>query len=153
MPRRLTPTILACCTAWSVAVEAERPRPAITVLVANRASLPAATIAEMQAAAGHVLGKAGISTTWVDCPFSTAPADPHSPCGEPLGGTRFLVRITRDRVTHHGSIWDATLGYAHVTADGGTYATVLMDRVEELARECSGDASLVNRLQLRQSAA
>jgi hypothetical protein len=116
-------------------MDAERRMSAITVLVANRAGVPAATIAEMQSEAGYVLGKAGISTTWVDCPFSTAPAEATSPCGGPLGVTRFLVRITRDHVTHHGSTWDVALGYARVAPNGGGYATVLMDPVEELARE------------------
>ena len=43
------------------------------------------------------------------------------------------MRLTRDHVTHHGSIWDTTMGIAHITPNGGSYATVLMDPVEELA--------------------
>jgi hypothetical protein len=116
-------------------MEAERTTSSITVLVANRADVPAATLAEMQSEAGYVLGNAGISTTWVDCPFSTAPAEASSACGGPLGGMRFLVRLTRGQIAHHNSILDATLGYARVTPNGGGYATVLMDLVEELARE------------------
>src|SRR5262249_31066858 len=105
------------------------------VLVANRASVPAATIAKVQSEAGWVLSQAGISTTWIDCPFSKEPPDATSPCGAPLNGARFLVRLTRNHVTHHGPIWDTALGFAHVTPDGGRYATVLMDPVEELTRE------------------
>jgi hypothetical protein len=89
----------------------------------------------MQSEAGWVLSKAGISTTWIGCPFSTEPAEANSPCVGRLGGTRFLVRLTRDHVTHHGSIWDTTMGFAHITPNGGSYATVLMDPVEELTRE------------------
>ena len=89
----------------------------------------------MQSEAGWVLSKAGISTTWIDCPFSTEPTEASSPCAGPLGGTRFLVRLTRDHITRRGSIWDTALGFTHVTPDGGSYATVLLDPVEELTRE------------------
>ncbi len=135
MPRHLAPIVLACCLGWSAdAADAGQRGFRITVLVANRASVPAATIAQMQSEAGWVLSKAGISTTWIDCPFSTETAEANSPCAG-LGGTRFLVRLTRDHVTHHGSIWDTTMGFAHITPNGGSYATVLMDPVEELTRE------------------
>jgi hypothetical protein len=136
MPRHLAPIVLACCVCWGVdAADAGQHGFRITVLVANRASVPAATIAKMQSEAGWVLSKAGISTTWIGCPFSTEPAEANSPCVGRLGGTRFLVRLTRDHVTHHGSIWDTTMGFAHITPNGGSYATVLMDPVEELTRE------------------
>jgi hypothetical protein len=87
----------------------------------------------MQSEAGWVLGKAGISTAWIDCPFSTEPAEADAPCAGRLGGTRFLVRLTHDHISHHGSLSSGSLGFSHVTYDGGTYATVLMDFVEELA--------------------
>src|SRR5712691_7393321 len=127
MPRHLAPIVLACCAGWSVdAADAGREF-RITVLVANRASVPTATIAKMQSEAGWVLSKAGISTTWIGCPFSTEPAEANSPCAGRLGGTRFLVRLTHDHIPHHGSSGsDMALGFSHVTSDGGTYATVLM---------------------------
>src|SRR5215831_8669297 len=133
MLRHLAPMVLACSVCLSVdAADVEQHGFRITVLVANRASVQAATIAEMQSEAGLVLSKAGISTTWIDCPFSIESDEANSPCAGRLGGTRFLVRLTRDHVAHHGSIWNGTLGFAHITPDGGGYATVLMDPVEEL---------------------
>ncbi len=133
MPRHLAPIVLACCLGWSAdAADAGQRGFRITVLVANRASVPAATIAQMQSEAGWVLSKAGISTTWIDCPFSTETAEANSPCAG-LGGTRFLVRLTHDHISRHGSVSNGALGFSHVTYDGGTYATVLMDFVEELA--------------------
>jgi hypothetical protein len=107
------------------------------VLVADRGGLADTTIAEMQSEASFVLGKAGISTKWVHCPFSTEPTEPASPCGGPLGGTRFLVRITRDRGPTQGSVWDTALGFARITPDGGSYAILMMDPIEELSRQHS----------------
>jgi hypothetical protein len=135
MLRHLGQMVLCSSLAWSAcAAEPEPPRLAITVLVANRASVPSATIAKMQSEAGWVLSKAGISITWVDCPFSTEPAEANSPCAGRLGGTRFLVRLTRDHVTYHGScVSDMALGFSRVTPDGGSYANVQVDLVEEVA--------------------
>jgi len=128
--------IHASCLAWSAtATDAEQLSSAITVRVANRAGIPPATIVKMQSESEWVMGKAGISIKWVDCPFSTEAADPGSPCGGTLGGTVFLVRITSAHVPNQGRIWDTTLGFTRITPDGGSYATVLIDRVEELARE------------------
>ena len=45
------------------------------------------------------------------------------------------MRLTRNHVTYHGPVWDTALGFAHVTPDGGRYAAVLMDPIEELTRE------------------
>jgi hypothetical protein len=137
----ILPSYLACC---SLAADKEQSvlRPcartggrAITVLVANRAGVSAATITAMQSEASWVLGKSGISTTWIDCPFSSEPAEANSACGGPLGGTRFLLRITHDHLSPLGSVWDTGLGFAHVTSEGGGYATLLMDRVDDLARQ------------------
>src|SRR5215467_12695436 len=103
MQRRLSPIIFAGCLGWRViAADAEPPEFRITVLVANRAGIPATTIAKMQSEAGWVLSNAGISTTWIDCPFSTETTEADSPCGGRLGGTRFLVRLTHDQIAHHG---------------------------------------------------
>ena len=143
MLRCLWPAILPSCLACSTPAAAEQPALqtcvggsefAITVLVANRAAVPTATMGETESKAGWILCKAGFSITWVDCPFSTEPADAGSPCGATLGGTTFLVRITRDHVLHHGPVRDTALGFANVTPDGGRYATVLMDSVEEFAQ-------------------
>ena len=113
--------IHASCLAWSAtATDAEQLSSAITVRVANRAGVPQATIVKMQSEAEWVMGKAGISIKWVDCPFSTEAADPGSPCGGTLGGTVFLVRITRDHVPNQGRIWDTTLGFTRVTPEGGS---------------------------------
>jgi hypothetical protein len=87
----------------------------------------------MQSEASWVLSEAGVSTTWINCPFSKEPAGAKSPCAGRLGGTRFLVRLTRDHIPQHGSVSDLALGFSHVTSEGGSYATVLMDLVEELA--------------------
>lgn len=134
MTRRLSPIIFAGCVGWRVvAADAEPPEFRITVLVANRAGIPADTIAKMQSEAGWVLSKAGVPTEWVDCPSSTESAEAKSPCAGQLGGTRFLVRLTHDHIPHHGSASDMALGFSHVTSDGGTYATLLMDLIEELA--------------------
>src|SRR6266849_246771 len=113
MPRRLSLIILACCIGWSRgAADAEQPDFRITVLVANRAGVPAATIAIMQSEAGWVLSKAGISSTWIDCPSSTETAEANSPCAG-LGGTRFLVRLTHDHISRHGSVSNGALGFSH----------------------------------------
>jgi hypothetical protein len=89
----------------------------------------------MESVAGWVLGKAGIVPAWVDCPFSTERAEASSPCGKPLGGIRFLLRITHDHVPAQESVWHTSLGMAHITPEGGTYAILLMDLIETLARE------------------
>ena len=125
--------VLICCTVGTMAgADNEQPGFGITVLVANRSGVSALAIAKMQSEAGWVLGKAGISTTWIDCPFSTEPAEANSPCAGPLGQTRFLVRLTRDPAAQHVTSWDM-LGFSHVTPDGGSYATMLMNLVEKLA--------------------
>ncbi len=126
--------VLACCVGWSVdAADVEPQGFRITVLVANRANVPAATLAKMQSETDWVLSKAGISTTWIDCPFSTETPEANSPCAGRLGGTRFLVRLTQDHISYHGSLAAGALGFSHVTSDGGLYATVLVDVVNDLA--------------------
>jgi hypothetical protein len=145
MLRHLAPIALTCCVGWSVdAADAEQHGFRITVLIANRAGVTAATIAKMQSEAGWVLSEAGISSTWIDCPFSAEPAEANSPCSGQLGGTRFLVRLTHDHIPHHGSVSDTALGFSHVTSDGGSYATVMMDLVDELA----GHQELVSKGQI-----
>ena len=45
------------------------------------------------------------------------------------------MRLTRDHIPHDGSVSDMALGFSRVTSDGGSYAVVLMDLVDELARK------------------
>src|ERR1700682_2756379 len=101
------------------------------MLVYDKAGLEAALIAAMESETSRILGKADIGTTWVDCSNAF---EATSPCREPLVDATLVLRIIREH-DQKVSIPDSALGCA---AGGGSYVTVLMDRIEKMVHKHEG---------------
>jgi len=111
------------------------PRSAITVRVYDYARVSRATLQGAELNAAKILRKAGIETTWLDCPLEAPGADAPLACQQEVGPAEIVLRILPRFASGHGLLRNATLGFSIVPpgSEAGTYASVFFGRVETFA--------------------
>ena len=126
-------TFRAKCVALGLlggATVAAGGEPGIRVRLFDYTGLDSEVVSRATLEATEVLGKAGIRTSWLPCKVSSfiEPAPPE--CGESLDELDFVLRFVRTAPAGK----DLCLGIAMVTGEGGMFATVYLDRIDELVK-------------------
>ena len=105
------------------------PTAPLSVHVYNFAHAPAATVARAEKEAARILKEAGIESTWIDCPLTSAEMDTVPACRE-TGPTKLTLRIILEAAA---SLKKEMLGFALPAPDGAIHASVFYSRVLDLA--------------------
>lgn len=109
--------------------------PKVNLRVYNRAGVPEAELAQAISIVEDVFAKTGIPIDWADCSKGREQGALRSGCIGKLSDSGFVVQILPKLGTPYPGLSAFTLGLTVLDGQGnGTYATVLYDRVEELAR-------------------
>ncbi len=124
----LLPLLLLTLAANGNAVSA--PTSAIQVQVYDYAGLNQAALHQLIARTQEILASSGVSLEVDACARGAAPCESHT------GSSRqIVIRVVTDTVKKIKNVrWD-TLGQSVASPDGGTYATVFLKPVEEIASE------------------
>jgi hypothetical protein len=106
----------------------------VNLRVYNRAGVPEAELAQAMSIMADVFAKAGISIAWADCSKGSEAGALRSGCTGNLSEAHFVVQVLPKLSRPYPGLSTFTLGLTVLDGQGnGTYATVLYDRVEELA--------------------
>lgn len=128
---------MECSTLWLTALvvrllpipAALAGEPAILVHLFDEVNLDPKHLEAYKAQAREILSRAGVDSTWLDCPARTSPETPAGCLGE-LTGAAVVIRLLPRTM-----IGDAdALGSSVANRDGGVYALVFYPKVEEAAQ-------------------
>jgi hypothetical protein len=125
--------IMSLCAILSVAVvsQADTPNsPHITVIVRYPASLLDASLSDAEKPATRIFEKAGLTVQWRNCPELDGKF-PDQSCEGNLTPTDLVVHL----VPRAQKATDAVFGVAFVNTDGGVYADVFLDRVQQIRKQ------------------
>jgi len=108
----------------------------VTVRVYDYARTSRETLAKGESEAMQILRRAGIDTTWVDCPLAAAGGQLHPVCQEDLAPTDISLRILPRSMSVHSPFRDNTLGFVGLSSEGerGSMASIFYFGVQGLAR-------------------
>jgi len=121
-PSFLLPSILAL----HIAVAAE---PTIRVLLFDEVNLDAQSREAFRTKAMEILNRAGVASTWLDCPPRTSPETPDR-CAEEFNESDFVIRILPRLMIGN----DLALGSSVAGQGGGVYGLIYYPNVERTAR-------------------
>ena len=102
----------------------------LTIQVYNIVQVSPRTVDRAESEAGRILQQAGLSTSWVDCPQTSAEAHRTGICAGGLTPDTLTMRII-DRVIP--TYTSETMGFALPDPSGGIYAAVCYPRIQRLA--------------------
>ena len=111
-------------------------RSAITVRIYDYAQVQRRTLHDSEFSAANILRKAGIETTWIQCPIDAAGVDVPLNCQQTMGPAVIVLRILPRFASGRGLCRAGALGFSVVPAgnESGTYAGIFFDRVETVAK-------------------
>ena len=120
--------------AETVSTGEARPSLKITVRVYDYAQVRPRTLAGAKREAGKILRKAGVEVVWLDCYGATV--EKNSACSKSLGPTDLVVRIIRPSRAARAALRHNTCGLSALPKNGGggTYAAIIYDGLEEVAK-------------------
>lgn len=105
----------------------------ITVHVYDYAGIPADQWQKTAEDAGKVLAKAGYTVNWVECRGAGAAPDSAAICDRELGDTDYVLRLAAGEGNRKPGVKRA-LAHSVVQQNGGRYATLFVDAVQEHAQ-------------------
>lgn len=110
-------------------------RSTITLRIYDYAQVQRRTLHDSEFSAANILRKAGIETTWIQCPIDAAVDVPLN-CQQTMGPAIIVLRILPRFASGGGLCRAGALGFSIVPAgnESGTYAGIFFDRVETLAK-------------------
>ncbi len=127
---RFSIALLAFST-LAAAREEKGPSPTVTLLVYNKAQVPATTLAQAEREAGRILGEAGMRAVWLDCLERNFPADPQGLCSKAREPTDVVLRVLPGRIPNRFA--DTLFGIAFLP----TLASVYYEYAVRLAKSDS----------------
>jgi hypothetical protein len=102
----------------------------LTIQVYNIVQAPPRTIARAEGEAARILQRAGLTTSWVDCPRTSAKVHSTGICAGGLTPDTLMMRII-DRLMPTSA--GERMGFAVPDLTGGIYAAVSYPRIERIA--------------------
>jgi len=108
--------------------------PNVTVRLYDYVGISARDLAGMETEAKRVLAKAGIPSTWLNCrPQNLQRSNPA--CRQPRTPRDIVLRIVSGDRAARKRFGFTGLGFSIVAGEGGFLATVMMSRVQQLAKQ------------------
>jgi hypothetical protein len=102
--------VMALAFPETIFASAGDPTPTIRVRVDNYTQASPAILAGAEREASRILGKAGLTTVWLDCPVGHSTAVPQDPCREPLEATDIVLRVISESTQN--KFQDTVFGFA-----------------------------------------
>jgi hypothetical protein len=116
----------------------------LQVRVYNYARVPTAPLARAQAIAGGILRRAGIETTWLDCPLTQEEIRQKPACDTSFGAEDLVLKIVPEAMSEPLNLPANSFGRAVFTEEhGGNTAYLFYDRVKSLAASGVCDAGVL----------
>jgi hypothetical protein len=101
--------------------------PQITVIVRPTAEVPIDLLSDAEDRAARIFEKAGVSVQWLNC-FHRGGAFLEQACAEPPTRADLVIQV----IPRARNAADLVFGMSFVDADGGVFADIFFDRVQQL---------------------
>lgn len=115
---------------WSLPILAALAgEPAILVHFVDEVNLDPQHLETFKAQAREILDRAGVASTWIDCPGKPSPDTPAG-CQGKITGAEVVIRILPRTMVGNAD----ALGSSVASGDGGVYGLVFYPKVKEAAQ-------------------
>ena len=114
--------------------------PRIIIRMHDYAGVKGDTVERAEKETARIFRKAGIETSWVECPVTHAELAQYPACLQPADAPRFDMNILPRFMATQLSQPDATLGFTSLTREGvrASDASILLDRIKEEVERTHG---------------